>query len=67
MAKPSVAIQSLRARAEDFRARAADCLIPRYLELMHKGAAHLDEQARLLDAWLPAESELFLDFNRTDR
>jgi hypothetical protein len=66
MDKSSIAIQSLRARAEEFRELAADCLIPRYSELMHKGAAHLDEQAQLLEARLPVGSELLLGISETD-
>jgi hypothetical protein len=58
MGKSGIAIRSLRARAEEFRARAADCPIPRFSELMHKGAAHLDEQAQLLEALPPVGSEI---------
>lgn len=57
-------------RAEDFRARAAECAIAHYSDLMHKGAAQLDEQARMLEVHIasrvPAEFELLLDMNGTD-
>jgi hypothetical protein len=57
MERSSIAIEPLRARAEKFRERAAGCQIPRYSELMHKGAVHLDEHARLLEARLPISPE----------
>jgi hypothetical protein len=60
MDKSSIAIQSLRARAVEYREHAADCLISRYWELTHKGAAHLYEQAQLREARLPVGSELLL-------
>jgi hypothetical protein len=58
MEKSGLTVRSLRVRAEEFRARAADCPIPRFPELMHKGAAHLDEQAQLLEALLPVGTEI---------
>ena len=54
MEKTAATIESLMARAEEFRARATDCAIPRYSELMRKGAAHLDEQARTLEGRIAA-------------
>ena len=58
-------------RAEEFRARAAECVNPHYSELMHKGAAQLDEEARMLEARIasrePAGFVLLSDFNGTDR
>lgn len=65
-----MAIESLRMRAEEFRARAAECAIPYYSDLMNKGAAQLDERARMLEApsasQAPAEFELLLDINGAD-
>jgi len=58
-------------RAEEFRARAVECAIPHYSELMRKGASQLDEQARMLEARIappmPAGFELLLDINGRDR
>ncbi len=47
-------IESLKARAEDFRERAEACKVDRYADLMRKGAAHLEEEARQLETRLRA-------------
>jgi hypothetical protein len=47
-------IESLRTRAEEFRVRAESCKTDRYIALMLKGAAHLDEEATLLETRLGA-------------
>jgi len=59
MGKSGITVRSLRARAEEFRARVANCPIPRFSGLMHKGAAHFDEQAQLLEALPPVGTEIF--------
>ena len=52
MDKVSVAIEALKVRAEVLKASAEHCKIPRYSELLHKGARHLQEQVQLLEAHL---------------
>jgi hypothetical protein len=71
MDKFAVAIKTLRTRADAFRTNAESCNLPRYSELMRKGATHLYEQARLLEAHLecqpPVELEMQLQIDGTDR
>jgi hypothetical protein len=54
MEEASGMIESLRARADDFRVRAETCKVDRYASLMRKGAAHLDEEAAVLENRLRA-------------
>ena len=61
MDKVSVAIEALRVRAEALKSSAEHCTIPRYSELLHKGARHLQEQAHLLEARLECRRPVGLE------
>jgi hypothetical protein len=66
MEKEFSRIETLKARARMFRVSAEDCRMPDYAALMRKGAAHLDEQAQLLEARLDAPSFAFAPDNATE-
>ena len=67
----SSAVRSLKARANEFRVRPADCAMPGRFELAHMHQAHLGGQPRLPELRIasqpPLEFEQPTYFNETDR